>query len=133
MNLLFFLKPKHEVSVVHIEYTLRQSIEKLKASGFAAIPVIDGNGVYCGTITEGDILYAILEEDSPKAWERMPLVSILRKDYNPPVSISADIDSLFQSAVTQNFIPVVDDRNTFIGIITRQDILRYFAAEHART
>lgn len=133
MNLLFFLKPKHEVSVVQIDSTLRQAIEKLKTSGFAAIPVIDDNGIYRGTVTEGDILYAILNEDSPKAWERMALSSILRCEYNPPVSISAELDDLFQSAVTQNFIPVVDDRQTFIGIITRQDILRYFAAEHART
>ncbi len=132
MNLLLFLKPKQEVCVVAIDATLRQAIEKLRTSGYAAVPVIDANGVYCGTVTEGDILFAVLNEDKPKAWERIPLSGILRKGFNPPVSISANIDDLFQCAVTQNFVPVVDDRNMFIGIITRQDILRYFASEHVR-
>ena len=41
MNVLFFLKPKQEVCVLHKNYTLRQGIEKLRQYGFAAVPVID--------------------------------------------------------------------------------------------
>jgi len=29
----------------------------------------------------------------------------------------------------QNFVPVVDDRNVFSGIITRKDVIQYFANE----
>ena len=31
--------------------------------------------------------------------------------------------------MNQNFIPVVDDRNFFIGIVTRQDIIRSILKE----
>ena len=41
----------------------------------------------------------------------------------------ADMDELLQLAMSQNFVPVVDDRGMFIGIVTRQDIMRYFARE----
>ena len=47
-----------------------------------------------------------------------------RKD-NTPVKVTATMDQLLDRASTQNFIPVVDDKNTFIGIITRRSIIKY--------
>jgi predicted transcriptional regulator len=35
------------------------------------------------------------------------------------------MDEMMMRAMDQNFIPVVDDRDYFIGIITRKDIMRY--------
>ena len=37
------------------------------------------------------------------------------------------MEELLSAAMNQNFIPVVDDLGTFIGIVTRKDIIRYFA------
>ena len=34
-------------------------------------------------------------------------------------------------AMQQNFVPVLDDNKSFIGIVTRKDIMRYFS-EHYR-
>ncbi len=51
---------------------------------------------------------------------------LLRKDFNPAVKIDVQMDELLNRAMNQNFIPVIDDLGTFIGIVTRQDILRYF-------
>ncbi len=131
-SLLFLLKPKHEVCVLHKDYALRQAVEKIKSFGLTAVPVIDSEGRYCGTVTEGDLLYVVLYEDSPRAWEKMRLVDILRKDYNPPVNITATLDDLLKAAMEQNFIPVVDDRGAFIGIVTRRDIIAYFIAHREK-
>ena len=54
MNLLFFLKPKQEVCTLHKNFTLRQGVEKLRQGGFSSVPVIDEEGKYCGTVSEGD-------------------------------------------------------------------------------
>ena len=43
-----------------------------------------------------------------------------------PVKVSATAEQLIESAMNQNFVPVVDDRNKFIGIVTRRDIIKYF-------
>lgn len=59
MNVLFFLTPKSEVAHLHEEWTLRQAIEKLERSGYSAIPLIDRQGRYIGTVTEGDILWTL--------------------------------------------------------------------------
>ena len=129
MNVLFFLKPKQEVCVLHKNYTLRQGIEKLRQYGFAAVPVIDDEGQYCGTVTEGDLLRQVLQHENKAEWEQIPLREAMRTDVKKPVNVMADMDELLSVAVTQNFVPVVDDRGMFIGIVTRQDIMRYFARE----
>ena len=130
MNVLFFLKPKQEVCVLHKSYTLRQGIEKMRQYGFAAVPVIDDEGQYCGTVTEGDLLRQVLQHENKAEWEQIPLREAMRTDVKKPVNVMADMDELLSVAVTQNFVPVVDDRGMFIGIVTRQDIMRYFAREY---
>ena len=130
MNVLFFLKPKQEVCVLHKSYTLRQGIEKLRQYGFAAVPVIDEDGRYCGTVTEGDLLRQVLQHENKAEWEQIPLREAMRTDVKKPVNVMADMDELLSVAVNQNFVPVVDDRGMFIGIVTRQDIMRYFAREY---
>ena len=130
MNVLFFLKPKQEVCVLHKNYTLRQGIEKLRQYGFTAVPVIDEEGQYCGTITEGDLLRQVLAHESKAEWEQIPLREAMRTDMKKPVNVMADMEELLQLAMSQNFVPVVDDRGMFIGIVTRQDIMRYFAREY---
>ena len=129
MNVLFFLKPKQEVCVLHKNYTLRQGIEKLRQYGFAAVPVIDEEGQYCGTVTEGDLLRQVLAHENKAEWEQIPLREAMRTDGKKPVNVMANMDELLSLAMSQNFVPVVDDRGMFIGIVTRQDIIRYFARE----
>ena len=36
------------------------------------------------------------------------------------------MDELLAKAIDQNFVPVVDDRGSFVGIVTRKDIILYF-------
>ena len=35
------------------------------------------------------------------------------------------MDQLIEAAMNQNFVPVVDDKDDFIGIVTRSRILKY--------
>lgn len=130
MNLLFFLTPKCDVCVLNRNSTLRQAIEKLRSSGRSAVPVIDDDGYYCGTVSEGDLLRAVLEEESRQAWERVSLADVVRADFNLPVKIMASIEDLLHLATEQNFVPVIDDRGMFIGIVTRKAILQYFMGRY---
>lgn len=128
MNFLFLLKIKNDVSYIYDDNTLRQGLEKMKSHGYTAIPVITRSGDYVGTISEGDFLWHIIKygRGSIKDQEQYCVKDIIRKDFMRPVKVSATAEELIESAMNQNFVPVVDDRNKFIGIVTRRDIIKYF-------
>lgn len=127
MNILFFLTPKSEVAYIYDDYTLRQAIEKMEYHGYSAIPIIGHNGKYIGTITEGDFLREIKNRYSLnlKNSENIIITEINRKMDNKPVYANSNIEDLITMAMNQNFVPVIDDKEVFIGIITRKDIIQF--------
>ena len=129
MNIIRFLTPKAEVEYLESDFTLRQGLEKMKYHNYAEIPVIDEEGHYFGSVTLGDFLWALYDDDNPKRaeLEKLPLKDIIRPDFNPCVTANTTIDAVFNKAITQNFVPVVDDRGMFIGIIKRSTIIRHLA------
>lgn len=127
MNLLFFLTPKSEIEFIYEDFTLRQTLEKMDYYRFSEIPVLGRDGQYAGTITEGDLLWYIKENKNLtlKDAENVPLSEIKRKRVTEAVSINVAMEQLVEKALNQNFVPVVDDNKTFIGIVKRQDLIRY--------
>ena len=128
MNVLMLLKPKETVKYIYDTNTLRQGLEKMRAHGYTAIPVISEDGKYVGTVSEGDFLYYIvdLRNNAITETEKHRVSDIIRKEFNPAVRINVSMEELLNRAVSQNFIPVTDDWDTFIGIVTRQDIIKHF-------
>lgn len=133
MNIAYFLLPKNRVAYLYDDHTFRQGLEKMRHHSYTAIPVITRSGQYVGTVSEGDFLWRLLD-DSPDACsmknlEQLRVRDILQLNSYPPVRITVSMEELLNSAMNQNFIPVVDDTGSFIGIVTRKDIIRYFAEE----
>ncbi|MBR2176170.1 MAG: CBS domain-containing protein [Clostridia bacterium] len=128
MNLFYLLKPKSTVSYLYKTNTIRQGLEKMRAHGYTAIPVLDDNGEYIGTVSEGDFLWHILrfKNDSIKFQEDFYIIDIVNEDRNLPVKTDVTMDELLLRVMDQNFVPVIDDRNIFIGIVTRKDVIKYF-------
>ena len=131
MNILFFFSLKIEVAYIYEDYTMRQALEKLEYHRYSSIPIINKDGKYVGTITEGDLLWTIKNELSLdlRAIEDIPITDVKRRKDNRPVSIDANIEDLISKSMNQNFVPVVDDKDTFIGIIKRRDIIEYCYAK----
>ena len=129
MNILFFLTPKDEVAHVDEDDTLRQVVEKVEHHGYSAIPLLARDGKYIGTITEGDLLWEMREKDFPDLhrMEKIRITDLKRHRDNEPVKISESMENLFEKITNQNFVPVVDDKGVFIGIVTRKDVLLYLA------
>ena len=126
-NVLFFLNPKAMCAFVYDDFTVRQALEKMEAAGYAALPILNKRGEYRGTLTEGDLLWALKNMcymDMRQAEARRIMEITRRKDYIP-VRVTTDMHDLVERASSQNFVPVVDDKETFIGIVTRGDIIKY--------
>ncbi len=127
MNILFFLTPKHEVDFIYDTFSVRQVLEKMEQHKFSAVPIINENGKYIGTITEGDILWYIKEKNRFDLMlsEKIQIKNIKRKRDNLPVSANSNVEDLIEKSLEQNFIPVVDDNEIFIGIVKRKDIIEF--------
>lgn len=127
MNILFFLRPKSEVAFIYDYCTLRQVLETMEYHKYASIPMLNREGEYVGTITEGDLLWGIKSYQNMdlKKSENIFIQDFPRKADYEAVSADADMEDLLRKAMNQNFVPVVDDQNKFIGIITRKTIIEY--------
>lgn len=128
MNIFFLLTPKGVCAHLRVDDTVRQALERMESTGYAALPILAKDGTYCGTLTEGDLLRAIKRKNiiTVHDMEKIGIMDIAHKKDNIPVSVDTKVEDLLTMAIEQNFVPVVDDRNTFIGIITRGAILQYF-------
>ena len=127
MNIAFFLTPKLEVIYESVEGNMGQALSRMEKYGYSAIPLIDKSGRYVGTLTEGDLLWKL--KNTPglnfENVDEVPIKEIPRKTKHDSVYINANIENLLTLAARQNFVPVVDDNGTFIGIIKRSDIINY--------
>ena len=126
-NILFFLTPKAMCAFLYDDYTIRQAIEKMEVAGYAAIPILNRQGEYRGTLKEGDLLWAMknmCDMDMRQA-ECRRIMEIPRRKDNVPVRITASMQDLIERASNQNFVPVIDDYGAFIGLITRKAIIKY--------
>ena len=126
-NILFFLTPKAMCAVLYDDYTVRQALEKMEAAHYAALPILNRRGEYRGTLTEGDLLWAMKNMcymDMRQA-EARRIMEISRRKDNVPVRVTTSMQDLVERASSQNFVPVVDDKDAFIGIITRRAIINY--------
>lgn len=127
MNILFFLTPKSEVAYIYENYTIRQALEKMEHHRYSSIPIINDEGKYVGTITEGDLLWTLKNDFllNLKEIENISIKKVNRRKDNSPVDINANIEDLVSKSMNQNFIPVIDDHEIFIGIVKRKDIIGY--------
>ena len=79
-----------------------------------------------GTLTEGDILWGLKQQHGLdiEAAEDVPISSFAHKRDYKAVTVTTSMDQLIEAAMNQNFVPVVDDRNVFIGMVRRTVLLR---------
>ena len=126
-NVLFFLTPKAMCAFLYDDFTIRQALEKMEAAGYNALPILNRRGEYRGTISEGDLLWAMKNlcyMDRRQA-EAHRIVEITRRKNYLTVKVTTSMQDLIDKATHQNFVPVVDDKDTFIGLVTRKAIIQY--------
>ena len=128
-NILFFLTPKAMCAFLYDDYTIRQALEKMESAGYTALPILNKRGEYRGSLTEGDLLWALKNMcymDMRQA-EAHRIMEIARRKDNIPVRVTTNMHDLVERARNQNYVPVVDDKDAFIGIVTRSAIIKYCA------
>lgn len=131
MNALNFLKHKADVVFVYEDYSIKRAMDEFRESGYTALPILSREGLYIGTVTEGDFLRFLLHYDliDMSETEQIELRDMPRRWNHRPIMVDARMEDLMQSAMEQNFVPMVDGRGGFMGIVTRRAILEYFSKQ----
>ena len=129
MNVLFFLKPKPLIVYLSSDSSMRQALEVMKNSKYTNLPVINNDGEFLYTLSESDILFQVLHDNdfSMRRSEKIMINDLDRIKKYKTISINNNMEDLMELAIEQNYVPVVDDRNKFIGIITRRAIIEYYS------
>lgn len=133
-NIIFFLSPKDEIAYVSEDATLLETMNIMEEYRHSVLPMITKEGKYAGIVSEGDIYYTIKNTYNFDA-ERFGKIRLsaldARRNY-AALNVNAPIEEMFQTSIRQNFIPVVDDKDIFIGIVKRRDVLEYFFKSYVK-
>lgn len=129
MNIAKIMIPKSLTVFLCESQTVRQGMESLSSHGYTSIPVLDENGCYIGSVTEGDFLRCVLElgTTDKRQLQSRRISEILRKDFCPALPIDAEEDVVIDAVLKQNFVPIVDARNVLCGIVTRRRLISYLS------
>ena len=114
-NVFFFLKAKNSVKYLYDNISVEDGLALMRKHKYTAMPIINKEGVYVGTITEGDFLWYLLDHPSihKEDLEQMEIRELIRGDFTPPVQIDVPVDQLFAQSLntcnnkTAGFILVV--------------------------
>lgn len=128
MNILFFLKPKSEIIYLNRNDSIFDAINTFRKTKFHELPVLNGEGKYVFTLSVADLLYAVKDmkfynDDIAK---KIKIAQIERRKEILPVYIDSEMKDLILLTMSENFVPVLDDRDIFIGIVRRRDIIKYY-------
>lgn len=125
MNIIPLLTPKKEIEFLYGDFSVRQALEKMDFHRFGTVPVIDRKtGTYLYSLSEGDFLWFWKEKGCTyEAFGKLPLSAIRPSRRIQSVGVDCEIEDVYPLVTKQNFVPVVDDQNVFIGIIRRQSVV----------
>ncbi|MBR5502788.1 MAG: CBS domain-containing protein [Oscillospiraceae bacterium] len=133
MNIAYFLTPKQEIASLFDDNTFRKGLETMRSRGFTAMPVTTRDNIYVGAVSTSDFLWYLVNDEYDEEGHVLTrptngvlVRDVMRKGTHPPVPITATVEELMDRILQQNFVPVVDARGAFIGIITRRKVMGYF-------
>lgn len=131
MNIFQLLTMKSETAYLDKDMTVRQAIEKMDVHKYSVIPVLDKEGHYLGSISEGDLLRYIKNEAhfNIDIAETETINEVIRYRPYESLNVNSSLEDLYQLSLRQNFVPIIDDRNVFIGIIKRKVIIEALLKE----
>lgn len=125
MNILALLTPKIQTLYLNSNSSLRQAIEKFDYHKFSVVPIIDDQGKFITTLSEGDLL-RYMKKCGDFSLDESNKIQILEIERHRPykaLDISTDYETIVELSLSQNFVPIVDDRGVYIGIIRRRHVI----------
>ena len=121
--------PKKMTAFLNENATVRQAIELFDVHKYSVIPLVDNDGRFVGTLSEGDLLCFLKNKVKYdiKASEKVSVKDMERYRQYHSLEVSSMWSEFFVLSLDQNFIPVTDDKGIYIGIVKRREIIKFLS------
>lgn len=127
MKAIDIYTPKKKVDFLYSDLPIEDAIKILEKRRYQMVPVVErGSFRYLYSISSGDILRKVINEKDIAKTLRDPISSCPINRLVLAAPANSELESIFDLAANQNFIPLVDEVGTFVGILTRKAFLYYF-------
>lgn len=119
--------PKNKVEFLYSDITVGDALRKIGKKKFAMVPVLERRSErYLYSLSSSDILFELLKKGDIQACKDEMLSEVTIDRLIVPCQKDTDLASIADLAISQNFVPIVDNNGAFLGIVTRRAILDYF-------
>lgn len=120
-----FMIPAENVATVLYSHPLEHALLVLSKVGYSKIPVLDSSDCLVGLISLADIVDKMMGIDgfNSNIFDGLSVSDVME------VNVAAlkqedDLEDALHLLVDASFLPIVDEDNTFEGIITRKEVLK---------
>ncbi|GHV97306.1 CBS domain-containing protein [Lactobacillus nasalidis] len=123
-----FLIPASKIAFVEEDNPLYHAFLILTKVKYAKIPVLNQEGQITGLLSLAMITDKMLELDgiSTKPLNHYKVKDVMQTDFVSVNFTEKDLETQLHLLVDHNFLPVVDDRGVFQGMITRREWFKAF-------
>ena len=125
MQIEEFIIPSEKVAHVQVGNSAEHALLVLTKTGYSSIPVLDFKYRLMGLVSTQMITDSILGLEHIE-YERLPdlKVDVVMESAVPKIHISEKFRKGLDLLINHPFLCVVDDEDTFLGILTRRVVLK---------
>jgi len=116
-------------ATIQSETTLREAAKRILTTGLEALPVVDDTGAFSGLVVQSALIRELMCTRC-----RSTVVQPIVAHHVDSARNTATLDSvlpLFRSA-SVTMIPVLDEDDHPVGLVHREDVIRYLLDDHSR-
>lgn len=127
MTFIQLLTPKAQTGWVYNDYSIYQVFEKMKEYPYSALPIVDSDGFFRGIITEKDLISLMKKHETinEEDLKSIKIEECKRTKERKAISCFESFDNLVNLLLDQNFVPIVDGRGAYMGLITRKSLISF--------
>lgn len=120
-----FMIPADVVANVQESNNLEHALLVLTKIGYAKIPVLDSDGRFKGLLSLPMITNQMLGLDGidTSVLGTMTVRDVMERDV-ATIKTPYDVEEVLRLLIDRNFLVVVDEKNHFMGIVTRREVMK---------
>ena len=119
-----FLTPAENLAVLVDTHNADHAILLLSQTTYARVPVVTSERKFVGTISLTDIMHYKMQKELPEEVFNGTDIVHMTRTTGKTVRPQYQLTEVLHKLVDESFLPVVDENNFFVGIITRKSILK---------